>query len=267
MEQSITLQLDVFEGPLDLLLYLIKKNDLEISRVSLSEITDQYLLYLDGLKELDIDNASEFLSMAAELAFIKSKMLLPAVEGDEEGEEGDVANDLIARLKEYERYKRAAKGLFERHWLNRDVFARGAFVEEENTGEEEKVVRDDTNENFEVDTFELVKVFHDILNRLPKEDVNHRVVSERVSVTARIYEVLDMIKNVDSILFTDLFTQDFQRVDVVVSFLALLEMAKLKMIRVFQTSSFEPIRIQRRIEMVDETAPNAETLTTLDDYK
>lgn len=266
MQNTITLQLDVFEGPLDLLLYLIKKNDLEISRISVAKITDQYLEYLDSLKELDIDLASEFLFMAAELAYMKSKTLLPHEDDElEEGEE--VADDIVARLKEYERFKMAAQDLKKRQWLHRDVFARGGFVEE--TEDEEKKSEKEPNEDgeFEVDTFELIKAFYDVLNKIPQEKMDHRVITERVSVTDRIYEILDMMKNTDSILFTDLFTGEKNRVDIVVSFLALLEMAKLKIIRMYQTSSFEPIRLKRRIEVNEEILKNENMLDALEDYK
>lgn len=263
---TITLQLDVFEGPLDLLLYLIKKHDLEISRISIAQITDQYLKYLDSLKELDIDNASEFLLMAAELAYIKSKTILPYEDSDVEEDE-EVANDLISRLKEYERYKFAAKDFKERTWLHRDVFARGSFVEteeDEDTINEKKLDADGT---YEVDTFELIKAFHEILNRIPKDEINHQVAAERASVTERIYEILDVLKKSDSVLFTELFSEVADRMDMVLSFLALLEMAKLRMIKVYQTSSFEPIRIQRRIDVSEDILNNENVVENLEEYK
>lgn len=266
-EQSMTLQLDVFEGPLDLLLYLIKKNDLEISRISVSQITGQYLEYLDTLKELDIDIASEFLYMAAELTHMKSKTLLPNDGQENEDDDDDVANDLIARLKEYERYKLAAKDLKQRSWLHRDVFTRGSFVEEEL---EEKPVKKeaDADGNYDVDTFELIKAFYDIVNKAPKGEVNHKVLSERVSVTERIYEVLDHLRRSESVLFSDLFAGDVKKIDLVVTFLAILEMGKLKMIKVYQTGSFEPIRVQRKVEVEDgESLMQQENLEELEDYK
>jgi len=262
---TITLQLDVFEGPLDLLLYLIKKNDLEVSRISISEITGQYLQYLESLKELDIDDASEFLLMAAELAYIKSRNILPHDDSKFE-EESEVANDLVARLKEYEKYKLAAQDLKERQWLHRDVFARGSFVtEDDESDKKEKVLTGD--EEYEVDSFELIKAFYDILNKFPAEQINHQVIAERISVTDRIYEVLDIFKKSDSVLFTDLFIGEKERINVVITFLAMLEMAKLKMIRLYQTSTFEPIRIQRRMEVSENILNNEHIIDTLEDYK
>lgn len=261
---TITLQLDVFEGPLDLLLYLIKKNDLEVSRISISKITDQYLQYLESLKELDIDDASEFLFMAAELAYIKSKTILPHEDSEFEDDD-NVANDLVARLKEYEKYKLAAQDLKKRQWLHRDVFARGSFVAGENDADQDEQKTGD--EEFEVDTFELIKAFYEVLNKFSADKVNHQVIAERVSVTDRIYEVLDLLKKTESILFTDLFSGDQTRINVVVTFLALLEMAKLKMIRIYQTASFEPIRLQRRIEVGEDILKNENILDTLEEYK
>lgn len=242
----MSLQLDVFEGPLDLLLYLIKKNDLEISQISISSIVDQYLIYLETLKELDIDLASEFLLMAAELAHIKSKMLLP--NSEDEVEEEDVALDLVARLKEYEKFKFAALDLKNRHWLNRDVFKRGSWLaQDDNDGDVEKEVK--AERPYEVDPFDLIRAFAEVLAKLPKEVREHRVEAERVSVTERIYEILEVLKTKDSILFTEIFADQTSKIDSVVSFLALLEMGKLRMVRIFQTSIFEPIRLERRLEM------------------
>lgn len=263
--QSITFQLDVFEGPLDLLLYLIKKNDLEISRISIAVITDQYMAYLDELKELDIDTASEYLLIAAELAHLKSKTLLPSDDSEEENEESELgAGDLVARLREYERFKMAAQDLQKRHWLDRDVFVRGSFVEEVEDDKTNQKNLDDGLDQFDVDSFELVKALHDVLNRLPKEEVNHRVISERVSVTERIYEVLEFLKEQESVVFHDLFSADRERIDVVVTFLALLEMGKLKLIRIYQPDLFEAIRVQRRIDMDQSVLQNEDILQQLE---
>ncbi len=264
MNDFITLQLDVFEGPLDLLLYLIKKNDLEISTISISQVTEQYLEYLESLEKIDIDNVSDFLFMAAELAFIKSKMLLPKTDDEEETDVEDVAGDLVARLREYERYKMAAADLKKRAWLDRDVFVRGSFLEEEVDATEKKLIGDD---DFAVDMFELVKALHEVLNRLPKEENQHKVISERISVTQRIYEVLEFLKSRDSILFEDLFTEARNRVDVVISFLALLEMSKLKMVRFNQAGNFGPIRIERRIEVAADILSNDNILSSLEEYR
>lgn len=256
----MSLQLDVFEGPLDLLLYLIKKNDLEISRISISSIVGQYLTYLDTLKELDIDVASEFLFMAAELAHIKSKMLLP--HSEDESEEEEATLDLVARLKEYEKFKFAALDLKNRHWLNRDVFKRGSWLSlDDDDGDVEKELK--SERPYEVDPFDLIRAFAEVLAKLPKEIREHRVEAERISVTERIYEILEVLKTKDSILFTEIFAGQASKIDFIVSFLALLEMGKLKMVRIFQTSIFEPIRLERRLEIATDSLSeeNAEAIT------
>ncbi|MFH1357351.1 MAG: segregation/condensation protein A [bacterium] len=263
-QETIRLQLDVFEGPFELLLYLIKKNDLEISRVSLSQVTDQYLQYLDTLQELNIDLASEFLFMAAELAHIKSRMLLPNETVDADEELDPVAADLIAKLREYEQYKLAAMNLKEKHWLNRDIFTRGAFIEEEHA---EKKKESTENDSFEVDAMELIKAFSEVLERLPKEKREHHVLSERLSVSDRLYEVLDKLKEKESVIFTELFEQDITRMGVVITFLAILELTRLHMVRIYQTGQFDPIRIQRRLEMNEDILDNTDMLQNAESYR
>lgn len=260
---QVNLQLDIFEGPLDLLLYLIKNNDLDISKIAISKVTDQYLRYLDALQELNIDHASEYLYMAAELAHIKSRALLPHHHDEEEDEE-DPAGDLIARLKEFERFKMAAQGLKERTWLYRDVFARGSFTQETGVG---KPPGRTVSGGYEIDSFELVKVFAELLAKLPKEERNYQILGEHVSVTDRIYEILEFLKEKESVLFTDLFGQEASKMDRVVTFLALLEMVKLRMVRIYQTGAYEPIRAQRRIEVSEDILKNDTIQDDLESYR
>jgi len=262
----ITLQLDDFEGPLDLLLYLIKKNDLEVSRISISQVTDQYLHYLDSLKELDIDVASEFLFMAAELAHIKSKTILPRAGDEFDEEDENVADDLVSKLMEFERYKMAAQDLKNRPWLHRDVFVRGSFKEEENEEPKKIERKSPEDEDFEVDMFELIKAFSTALSRLPKERQDHEVVMEHVSVTDKIYEILEMFKENESIVFADFFAKG-TRMDIVVGFLAVLELAKLKMIKIYQTDLYETIRIQRRLEVSEDILKKDAQLKDLESYR
>lgn len=261
---QVNLQLDIFEGPLDLLLYLIKKNDLDISKISISKITDQYLAYLEALQELDVDNASEYLYMAAELAFIKSRALLPHQNEEEEAEE-DPAGDLISRLKEFERFKMAAQGLKERTWLYRDVFARGSFKQDSEIVETQP--RRTVSGEYEIDSFELVKAFAELLAKLPKKEKNYQIIGEHVSVTDRIYEVLEFFKDKESVLFTDLFGQNASKMDRVATFLALLEMVKLRIVRVYQTGVYEPIRVQRRIEVSEDILKNETIHDDLESYR
>lgn len=261
--ENITLQLDVFEGPLDLLLYLIKKNDLDISRIAIAKVTDQYLQYLETLQELDIDLVSDYLFMAAELAYIKSRSVLPHYD-DEEDDGDDSVNDLIARLKEYERFKMAARDLKNRPWLHRDVFTRGSF----GVGDDGEIHKKKNSEGeYEVDSFELIKAFAELLKRLPKEERNYHIVSERASVTDRIYEMLDVLKEKDAILFDELFFEDISKASRVLTFLSLLEMVKLKMIRLYQIESFGPIHIKRRIEVSEDVLKNEDIKENVESYR
>lgn len=219
--------LEVFEGPLDLLLHLIKKNDVDILDIPISHILAQYLQYLELMQELNIDLAGDFLLMASELAHIKSKMLLPQDQQVEEEEEGqDPRDELVRRLLEYQRYKEAAQNLQERPQLGRDTFVLEALGQEEN--EEEAPL--------EAELFTLMNCFLELLKKAPKKTV-HEVTAERISVTERLYQLLEILKKKEVVAFAELFEGDKTRPQMIVSFLAILEMAKLKLIHVTQTSA------------------------------
>ena len=242
------LNLAAFEGPLDLLLYLIKKNNLEISRVSISEIAEQYLIYLDTMKELNIDVASDFLLMAAELAFIKSKSLLPRDPfADPEDDDVDSADRLMAKLRIYQMYKNASFMLQKQHLLGRDVFKRASFKDA--FPEDVNLLVDPARPTFyKVEIYDLVKAFGDVLKRLPVEERKHHVHAERISVTERMYEILNSFSDEEHMLFNDLFPADAKKIDWVVSFLAILEMVRLKVAHIYQTEIMGAIRIQKRID-------------------
>ena len=227
IQDNYRVNVEVFEGPMDLLLYLIKKNDIDITDIPIAFVLEEYLKYLDTLKELNIDLAGEFLLMAAELAYIKSRMLLPQEGPMEEEEEGDPRADLVRRLLEYQQYKEAAEALLQRPQLNRDVFVPG------------RVVGDDENiEPLEAplgegDVYRLVDAFARILVRLPKEQF-HDVAVDRISVNDRILQLVDMINEGQVVRIEDLLEKPVTRYNVVVTFLALLEMSRLRMIQLFQ---------------------------------
>lgn len=255
------LHLDVFEGPLDLLLYLIKKDDLEISRVSIAGIAAQYLDYIETMKDLDIDLASEFLVMAAELAHIKSKSLLPD-DKDETVEDGEdsAADKLVAKLRLYQKYKSLAGMLAARRWLGRDVFKRASFDMGE-TAEEPAERESGQGEGapLEVSAYDLVRAFNDMLKRIPPTRRDHRVVIERVSVTERIYEILDQLRRAEHVSFADLFSGHVEKVEYIVTFLAVLEMGKLRMVRIYQTENYGPIRLQQSVpESVEAENPGSQ---------
>ena len=232
--QPYTVKLEVFEGPLDLLLHLIKKNELNITDIPIALITEQYLEYLKLMKVLNLDVAGEYLLMASTLLHIKSKMLLPvsSEEAEEEGE--DPRAELIRRLLEYQRYKEAGGDLERRPMLDRDVFIRSIPVETEEPQEEERV---------EVTLFELLEVFRKVLERAKKETF-HDVTLEAITLEERIEEILSLLQREKrSMAFHTLFPEQASRKMIVVTFLAILELVKMKAVRVFQVAPFETIRI------------------------
>ncbi len=232
---SYDIRIENFEGPLDLLLHLIQKNEMDIYDIPIAEITSQYLATLGALKTLDLDLASEFLLMAATLTYIKSRMLLPQAEPEAEDEDGeDPRAELVRRLLEYQRYKDAAETLDGFSLLERDVFKRTHALEQFD-GEDEK--------EFEsVGLYQLVEAFRRLLQELP-EDAYHEVTAEQLSVTERINSLLAQLEGHESLGFSELFRPLPTRPEVVVTFLAMLELVKLRLVRFMQNSKFGPIRL------------------------
>jgi segregation and condensation protein A len=237
------IDLEVFEGPLDLLLHLIKKSELDIINIPISLILDQYMEHLSLMEELNIDLAGDFLLMASELAHIKSRMLLPVDEQSEDSEADgeDPRAELIRRLLEYQRYKDAARELSERPMLGRDVFQHG--VPHEDFDEEESL---------EADLFQLLSCFHELLQNAPKHTV-HQVRGELLSVTDRIYEIMAMMKEKEVVEFRSLFETDPGREAMIVTFLAILEMGRLKMLKITQTEERREIYLRPCFESVEIT--------------
>ena len=226
-------KLDVFEGPLDLLLYLIQKNDLDITDIPISQITSEYLATIDILKELNLAMAGEFLLMASTLIQIKARMLLPSPEA--EGEEGpDPRAELISKLLEYQKYKEAAQFLNQQAETVKDIFYRGAPV----FSKEEQVL--------EVSLFELLGAFQDVLDQA-REGVRE-VIIEEIPVERRIQEILERLRETGTLLFKDLFKNDSTRREMIVTFLAILELIRMKNIGVQQSEAFGDIWIRLKSE-------------------
>ena len=232
---SYKVNLPEFEGPLDLLLYLIRKNDLDVYDIPISFITGEYLKTIDAMKELNIDLAGEFLAMAAELMLIKSRMLLPSTD-TEEGQ--DPREELARRLLEYQRFKMAASELNGRWFLGRDVFKRQILKKE---------MEEDKEVPLQGEVYQLMNAFSDILRRIPKK-LYHEVTADRISITDRIYQILSLLKEKEAISLSDLLPDPLTRFDVVITFIALLEMARLKMVRVYQEDRFGSLYLQRAME-------------------
>jgi segregation and condensation protein A len=229
-----TVRLEAFEGPLDLLLHLIRKNELDIMDIPIALITEQYLEYMKLMKELNLDVAGDYLLMASTLLHIKSRMLLPAtVEEEEEGGE-DPRAELVRRLLEYQKFKDAAGELDRRPLKGRDIFVRAVPPDPQEPREEGKM---------EVSLFDLLEALRQVLARVRPEAV-HEVMLEPVTVEERVREILSLLQREKrSIAFHSLFQERVSRRMIVVTFLAILELVKMKQIRLFQMAPFETIRL------------------------
>jgi len=231
---------EAFEGPLDLLLHLIKKNELDIYNIPMAEITRQYLDYLDVMRELNLDVAGEFLVMASTLIQIKSQMLLPQLIDSIEEEQGeDPRAELVRRLLEYDRYREASLLLVAREVLHRDVFARDFPAEELEDFPADEALPS-------VEMFELVDAFRRILAKAPKESF-HEVGSENISIADRISDILEYLQGRESVDFEELFAGSNTREFIVASFLAILELCRLRMIRLLQFENYGRILVRSAI--------------------
>jgi segregation and condensation protein A len=236
-ESAYKVRLDMFEGPLDLLLHLIHKNELDIKNIPIALITEQYLEYIQVMKDLNLDVAGDYLLMASTLLHIKSRMLLPPSENEEEEEEGeDPREELVRRLLEYQKFKNAAEEIERRPMLDRNVFIRlaPAEAEKEEPGEGEKI---------EASLFELIEAFRKVLERA-KPEFFHEVQLDRLTVEEKVQEIVSLLQRENrSMAFHLLFSEKASRREIVVTFLAILELVKSRQVRIFQPTLFETIRI------------------------
>jgi segregation and condensation protein A len=251
-DNTYSVTLPTFEGPLDLLLHLCQKHELQILDIPISFITEKYLEYLAVMQLIDLDVASEYLVMAATLAHIKSKSLLPAPppgqEDDENLEEEDPRESLIRRLLEYQKYKQAGADLQARGVAGRDVFLRGIAIEE--------AVPSGLAPLAEVPLYSLLEAFQAVLNR-SKVKLSHEVIADRISITDRIHELSSLVQERKRLVFEDLFAGLTSRFDLVITFLALLEMTRLRMTRLFQADSLGPLYIElAEVSTAEEEIPS-----------
>jgi segregation and condensation protein A len=245
-------KLEIFEGPLDLLLHLIKEQKLDIYDIPIAQITRQYMDYLEMLQELNLDLVGEYLVMAAELARIKSKLLLPAPEvGDEFDARGgeDPRAELMRRLQEYQRYRDAAFELRLKEHDRQQVFVRGGQIEIEESSEEK--------ESVSASVFDLLKAYQKILNTKSFEK-DYEIEINELSVTDQIQHIMEILNSSESVTFESLFTVLNTRQEVVVTFLAILELMRLKLLRVQQVRHFETIRIYKSADQETQDAILAE---------
>ncbi len=225
--------LEQFEGPLDLLLYLIKKQNLDILDIPIVDITRQYIEYIELMNEMQLELAAEYLVMAAMLAEIKSRMLLPRPAEDEEDEE-DPRAELIRRLQEYERYKKAAEDLEKLQRVGRDIYHARAEI---------KLEQNKKKPLPKLELEQLLHAFSDVIRRAEMFS-HHHIEMEALSVRERMTKVLSMVQKQEFVEFVRLFDVSEGRMGVVVTFLAILELIKESLLEIVQAEAFAPIHIK-----------------------
>jgi len=242
MDYKIKLQ--IFEGPLDLLLYLVKKDHLNIYDIPIASVTEQYLDYLNLMQLLDLNIAGEFLVVAATLMQIKSKMLLPVQEtqGAEE-EESDPRAELVKRLLEYEKFKQIAEELREKENNQRDVFKRPKV-------ELEKTASDNKEVYFEASIFDLINAFSAALKDVPKE-VFYEVIKDEFTIEQKFHEILHLLLIAPSIRLSELFSKAKNKIEIIVYFLAILELIRMKEVIIRQRELFQEIEITKNKENIE----------------
>ena len=234
--QALEVFLEAFEGPLDLLLYLIKRQNLDILEIDVSQITEQYMHYVDLMDAMQFELAAEYLLMAAMLAEIKSRMLLPRSSEVEEDEE-DPRAQLIRRLQEYERFKKAAEDIEEMPRMERDTWVASANPPDLNR----------TRPDPDVDMRELLLALGEVMRRADMFE-SHHIQREALSTRERMSEVLDRLSGQQFGPFVSLFRAQEGRLGVVVTFLAIMELIKESLVEIVQTESFGPIHVKARSE-------------------
>ncbi len=245
--EAYPVKLDNFEGPLDLLIHLIKKNEVNIYDIPIALITKQYLDYIELMRELNLDLAGDFLVMAATLIHIKSRMLLPRPDPQQEDPEEDPRELLVKRLIEHQKYKAAAELLHERETLREAQWIRP----------DERVAAiagDEYEPELEVDLFSLLSAFRDVLERA-KQRPRLALPPEQISIEDRIVQLLSRLSETEACGFDDLFADLNTKGGMIVTFLAILEMIRLKLIRVFQAGHGGAIRIYKRPRPADAPQP------------
>lgn len=240
---SYKVRLEVFEGPLDLLLYLVRKDHLNIYDIPIAKITEQYLGYMELMRLLDLNIAGEFLVMAATLMQIKSKMLLPAQESQEVQEtEEDPRAELVKRLLEYEKFKELAEDLRSRESKQREVFTRPKL-------EGQNEIPTDTQGYFEASIFDLITAFSRALEDIPKE-LFYEVIKDEFTIEEKIHEILHLLLVEPCVRIFELFAKAKNKIEIIVIFLSILELIRLKEIIIRQKGLFGEIEILRNKENI-----------------
>jgi segregation and condensation protein A len=244
---AYSVKLSNFEGPLDLLVHLIKKNEVNIYDIPIALITQQYLDYIGLMQELNLDVAGEFLVMAATLIHIKSRTLLPRPDPTQDEPEEDPRDALVRRLLEHQRFKVAAGMLYERATLRSAQWIRP-------DGRVADLVGEGSEPELDVDLFSLLTAFRAVLER-SRHRPSVPLPPPEVPVETRIQQLLERLSETEAVGFDELFSDVSSRAGLIVTFLAVLEMIRLKLIRVFQSQPFGPIRVYKRARPADAPHP------------
>ena len=246
-ELPYQVRIENFEGPLDLLLHLIKKNEINIYDIPIAMIAQQYLSYIDAMKDLNLTVAGEFLVMAATLLQIKSKMLLPVEESAKDEEDGpDPREELVRRLLEYKAFKEAARQLDTQERMWREIYSRPAVPVEDGPESDDAMLDN-------IGLFDLVDALQTILDRNPGKKLLE-IIPDNLTVRERMTVILDALEGQESIGFEALFEASCHRLMIIVTFLALLELIRLRTVRVHQAENFGPILVSRMFSLVPDPA-------------
>jgi segregation and condensation protein A len=251
------IRLDMFEGPLDLLLYLVKKDHLNIYDIPIAKVTAQYLEYINLMQLLDLNIVGEFLVMAATLMQIKSKMLLPAEELAALAEEQDPRAELVKRLLEYEKFKQIAENLKQREASQQEIFKRP----KNETPLDAKALNQQDDKYFEASIFDLINAFSQALKDIPRE-VFYEVIKDQYTVEQKVHDILHLLLVQTEIKLSELFSKTKSKMEIIVIFLAILELAKMKEIIARQDVEFQDIIIFRNKENIIPYERRDQTHTT-----
>lgn len=237
-ENGYIINIDKFSGPLDVLWELIKKSKIDITEVSLSKITEQYIEFLKLLEEMDVKLASDFILLASELIYYKSRALLPTGDVDDEYFTQPLPPELIQKLLEYKKYQKVTDDLKDMYEVQNNVFIRNNVLDE--LGEEEYYL--------DVSLYDLLKAFSNVLNSTNEVETGE-IIFDEILVSGRIEYITELLKEKDSILFTEIFPSKPSKAEVIATFLAMLEMSKTRMVRIQQHRVFGEIRILRNFTL------------------
>ncbi|MFH0926128.1 MAG: segregation/condensation protein A [bacterium] len=235
IELSYNIKLDIFEGPLDLLLHLIKKNELDVYDIPIVVITEQYLSCIEFMKTLNLDIAGEFLVMAASLMYIKSKTMLPVQESEDLVLEEDPRIELRNQLLEYQKYKEIALTLENFAFTHHQLFTRQEKIDNNFS------LQDVDLTSLELTLFDLLSAFKNLFDKA-KEEKFHEIDREEVSIQDKISIIIDRLQQQNGLLFKNLF-DSYHKLELIITFLALLELIKLKRVRAIQRDIFSDLRI------------------------